>query len=283
MPLLTDSKLRDELRANPNIIHGLDTTDWSHLASNIQPCSVDLHIGDIYLPGESTPSLPGSLMPRNELTLATGQTAVLVTKERLNMPRNWAAYGFPPSHVSAGGLLMTNPGHIDPGYVGKLGFTVINMSAEGVALRQGDAIVTLIIHQLDSAVEHDFAERRTAAGLGPLADPAWNDVNRLAKDFVDVEARSKKIASNEIRDAQDRLNKLDTRTKFTTAIIGAAAAVVGIIGTVLVGWLTGMQGVKNDVNDLKSKVEVVELKKDVADLASRISDLEKTSRGSQKK
>src|SRR5271155_4044743 len=115
MPLLTDGQLRDELRANPNIIHGLDTADWSHLTSHIQPCSVDLHIGDIYLPGDSAPGLPGNLLARNELTLATGQTAVLVTRERLNMARNWAAYGFPPSHVSAGGLLMTNPGHIDPG------------------------------------------------------------------------------------------------------------------------------------------------------------------------
>ena len=72
------------------------------------------------------------------------------------MPRNWAAYGFPPSHLSAGGLLMTNPRHIDPGYVGKLRFTVINMSAQTVTLRQGDAIVTLIIHRLENVVECDF-------------------------------------------------------------------------------------------------------------------------------
>jgi hypothetical protein len=51
----------------------------------------------------------------------------------------------------------------------------------------------------------------------------------------------------------------------------------------LVGWLTGMQDVRNDVNDLKSKVDVVELKKDLSDLALRISELEKANRGSQKK
>jgi hypothetical protein len=45
--------------------------------------------------------------------------------------------------------------------------------------------------------------------------------------------------------------------------------VLGILGTVLVGWLTGMPGVRNDVNDLKRKVEVVELNKDLANLTSK--------------
>ena len=178
---------------------------------------------------------------------------------------------------------MTNPGHVDPGYTGKLRFTVINMSAEPVALRHSDEIVTLIIHSLENTVTRDFGERRKAAGLGPLPDPSWDEVNRLANDFVDVETRSKAIASNEIKDAQDKLNKLDSRTKFTTAIIGAVAALVGVFGTLLVGWLTGMQGVRNDVNDLKSKVDVIELKKDMASLATRVDILEKSSRGVAKK
>jgi len=53
MPLLTDTQLREALRDNPTIIDGLDTADWTSLTSHIQPCSVDLHIGDIYLPGEA--------------------------------------------------------------------------------------------------------------------------------------------------------------------------------------------------------------------------------------
>ena len=41
MPLLTDAQLKDELRAHPEIIQDLDTTDWSHLGSHIQPCSAE--------------------------------------------------------------------------------------------------------------------------------------------------------------------------------------------------------------------------------------------------
>lgn len=271
MPLLTDAQLRDRLNANPDIVRGLDTTRWAEYDSAIQPASIDLHVGDVYLPGESSPGVPGTLKPRAELTLSTGQTAVVVTKEHLNMPQDWAAYGFPPSHISAQGLLMTNPGHIDPGFSGKLRFTVINMSAVSFSLRRGDAIVTLIVHLLAEPVAHDFTQRRTAAGLGVLPDPSWDDVNRLAKDFVDVEARSKRIASAEVQTAQDRLNRLDTRTKWFTVL----AAALGVLGTILVGWLTGLQGVRNDVNDLKSKIDVVELKNEIKGLAERVTAVER--------
>ena len=121
-----------------------------------------------------------------------------------------------------------------------------------------------------------FRERRKKAGLGSLPEPTWDEVNRLAKDFVDVAARAKLIAAEQIQAADNKFNKL-------TTIIAAAFGIAGIIGTVLIGWLTGVQSVKNDVNDLKSKIDVVELKKDIGNLATRIDDLEKTNRGSQKK
>jgi dCTP deaminase len=193
------------------------------------------------------------------------------------MPRNWAAYGFPPSHISGQGLLMTNPGHIDPGFSGRLRFTVINMSAEPISLRRGDPIVTLLIHSLEVPAAYDFRVRRAAAGFGPLPDPSWDDVNRLAKDFVDVESRSQKIASIEVKTAQEKLNRIDNRTKFLTAV----AAILGVIGTLLVGWLTGLQNVKNDVSDLKSKIAVVELKSQITDLTARVAALE--SKQSEKK
>jgi hypothetical protein len=64
------------------------------------PRSVDLHIGHIYLSGEAARSLPGLVTARNEVTLATAEIALIVTEGRLNMPRNWVAYGFPPSHLA---------------------------------------------------------------------------------------------------------------------------------------------------------------------------------------
>ena len=174
---------------------------------------------------------------------------------------------------------MTNPGHIDPGYIGHLRFTVINMAAEPFQLRTGDAIATLLFFRLAVPVNRDFHER---TGLTPLPNPTWDEVNRLAKDFVDVEARARAIAEQEVKKAQEQLNRLDSRTKWTTAIIGGVAGLLGIIGTLLVGWLSGMQDLKQNVSDLKNKVDLVEVKDHVTDLDKQLTELTQKINGLKK-
>jgi deoxycytidine triphosphate deaminase len=112
-----------------------------------------LHIGNIYLPG-SIGSVNGSADKPVELfALEPGQTAIVSTVEELALTEEIAAIGFPPSKVSVQGLLMTNPGHIDPGYSGPLRFTVINMGKSSYVLRRNDAIVTVLFIQLQSVTK----------------------------------------------------------------------------------------------------------------------------------
>ncbi|HXH11371.1 MAG TPA: hypothetical protein VNP04_16615 [Alphaproteobacteria bacterium] len=61
---------------------------------------------------------------------------MVLTLEEFNLPGSIAVVGFPPSHVSFQGILMTNPGHVDPGYVGRMRFTVMKkgISARPIAL-----------------------------------------------------------------------------------------------------------------------------------------------------
>lgn len=65
------------------------------------------------------------------------------------MPAKLAGIGFPPTSVSAKGVLMTNPGHVDPGFIGHLQFTLINMGKDRFTLAQADRIVTLLLFELD--------------------------------------------------------------------------------------------------------------------------------------
>ena len=58
------------------------------------------------------------------------------------------------------GLLMTNPGHVDPGYSGRLHLTVINMSRSDMVLRCKDAILTVIFYKLGGECKAGYDERR---------------------------------------------------------------------------------------------------------------------------
>src|SRR5688572_5276125 len=111
--------------------------------SPVQPASIDLVIGNIYVPDTRADDLGGVATPRDDYCLGAGETAVVTTQEQLTMPTDVGAIGFPPSSVSENGILTTNPGHIDPGYRGVLSLTVINMGRRSYDLKRGARILTL--------------------------------------------------------------------------------------------------------------------------------------------
>ena len=175
---LSDAELVD---LDPKAISGLDRSgDLYSAKSPIQPASVDLTIGDIFLP-EISPGEPGSIQsPLTFHSLPAGHTAIVQTKEELNLPRDLAAIGFPPSsEVSFRGLLMTNPGHVDPGFKGRMKFVVINMGRESFHLKSGDIIVTLLFFRLDPAPMKSYSERNPIIKGGVSEE----HLSRLAKDF----------------------------------------------------------------------------------------------------
>ncbi len=199
MTLLRDEDLVARVQAASPLVRGLrPPANWYSAESPVQSASVDLTIGDIFLP-DTDPDTPGGVNnPRTELTLKTGETAVVTTLEELRLPSNIAGVGFPPSRVSFRGLLMTNPGHIDPGYVGGLRFTVINMGREPYTLKKDEVIVSVLFFELRRDVFADYVVRRP--GYAP-SGPTREQINRLSRDFVDVEKRSRSIAKSALLSA----------------------------------------------------------------------------------
>ena len=113
MNLLKDDELLPHITGANPIALGLPTpANWYSVDSPVQPSSIDLRIGEIFLPGVRGKAPGGASNPLSGHILKSGQTAVVITLEELRMPGNLAGIGFPPSHVSFKGILMTNPGHI---------------------------------------------------------------------------------------------------------------------------------------------------------------------------
>ena len=203
--ILTDRELHELIdKKEGGLITGFDRpSDWDSKDSLVQPSSIDLHVGGIFRPGVK-PGKPGSAVnPMIEISLETGETAIVETQESINLPPNFAAIGFPPSRLSSKGLLMTNPGHIDPGYSGTLTFTVINMGREKLLLFPALQIVTILVFKLAKDVGKDFADRRASdpantkqvdSAVVSKSQVTQNRIDLLAADFVEVEKRAAKVA-----------------------------------------------------------------------------------------
>lgn len=236
--------------------------------SMLQACSVDLHIGDIYLPGTKADE-PGSVgHPKVEHTLMTGETAMVQTQETVHLPSDVAAIGFPPSKdVSSRGLLMTNPGHVDPGYEGHLKFTVINMGKEPFDLNQTAAIVTLLLFRLDGAVRADWQTRHGNQPPGDLQQA----VNRLSPDFVEVTKRAQGIVDR----AELAVKQAQVTSGFQGTIIAAAIALLGVL---VAPSLTARYSKSSAIDGLDNRVKAIE-SRDSADakiqsLDTRVKALE---------
>jgi deoxycytidine triphosphate deaminase len=173
--LLTDIEIAAAIEDGHLKVTGLTQTKRSRISmgrdSQVQPSSLDLRVGLILLPPEKEFDLgkPRSMYPpwTKGDWIAPGMTVVVETFEEISLDSSIAAFGFPPAHLARNAILMTNPGHIDPGYSGKLSFTLINMGRHKVAINQGDPILTLLIFKFDTAVQADYAGRRAGKISAP--------------------------------------------------------------------------------------------------------------------
>src|SRR5262245_2776088 len=117
--LLRDSQIQDLLKATEPLVKNfppstLAVDDYTS-DSRVQSASLDLSVGNIYIPEIDKDELGGTNKPVSDHVIEPGHTAVVETHEILDFPGNIAAIGFPPSRMSAKGLLTTNPGHVDAG------------------------------------------------------------------------------------------------------------------------------------------------------------------------
>ena len=260
MTMLVDHQIAALQAKDQPLATEVPADDYQTAGSKIQAASLDLTIGDIYIPGTDNDKLGGANTPLGEITLEQGHTAVIRTKEVLHLGSDLAGIAFPPASVSLKGLLMTNPGHIDPGYHGSLHLTVINMSHVPFSLKKGDRIVRVLFIPLE--INQPAAPFDARHPRPELPNPISSELlGRLSVDFVDVKRRAQKIA-------EDALNKAQIRA----TIIPVVVASIGLIGM----YLTAVQSVQGDVQEVSERVAVSEKKFSQQALDERLKTLEDT-------
>jgi len=188
MSILVDRELHNKIGRTPQDL--IENINPSNINRDIQGCSVDLHIGNIYRPGVESGKKGSASDPCIlAVTLEEGETALIQTVESFKLDMTHAAFVFPASGVSIQGLLMTNPGHVDPGYTGPLHVTVINMGRGPYSLQPGGRFLRAFIHKLNTP----------ASSPPPNSSPVSQELlDKLAPDFLSVNARTIEAAKKEI-------------------------------------------------------------------------------------
>jgi deoxycytidine triphosphate deaminase len=264
MSFLMDKEISNAVASTPPLATDVDAQKYASKSDPIQACSLDLSIGEIFVPDVDADKPGGTNKPLKGLSLAQGATAVIRTREKLTMPPHLGGIAFPPSQVSIDGLLMTNPGHVDPGYEGQLHLTVINMGSKPYGLRRGDRIVRVLLFRLSPAPAHDYQVRHP----GPKSSAITEELlSQLSGDFMDVTKRADESAKKQISAAQLGIS---IRVPIVAAAIGALITFAG-------NMLTNSQvkDVDRKVDALNARVDSLGGNVDLGKIQAQINELKK--------
>lgn len=269
MTFLTDNEILNLLQIDDG--KPLATGIAPDNTSQIKAASLDLSIGSIYLPKSNNRSYllqiikfiqSKLLLMQDDVPLAhqcyclgIGETAVIKTKEILNIPPDLVGIAFPPASLSLQGLLTTNPGHIDPGYEGPLHLTVINMSREPFPLKAGDRIIRVLFARLGQTPQTPYNVRYPKTGKSVINE---NLLETLSHDFVNVTERAESISRNTVKKAQ-----------IWATVIPVVVAIVMVGGTIIANLME-----KKDTDVLSERVTKLESILDVQKLDQRVVKLE---------
>ena len=181
----------------------------------LQQWSYDLRLGgEVFLSSEKDLTALGE---GGSISIQPGEFALLVTKEELKMPTRIAGFISLKFTYALKGLVNISGFHVDPGFEGKIVFSVYNAGPNPVVMRQGDPVFMIIFATLDG----DAGER-----------PKWatfRQTKRLKSDWISS-VKGPAVSLTRLNTEVERLrNLVNLLVAFTVALLGT------IIGALVLG------------------------------------------------
>jgi dUTPase len=99
------------------------------------------------------------------VTIQPGDIICILTHEELCLTNHIAASAFAMNHWSSQGLLVLNPGHIDPGYTGPLSVRLINIRSTPKNISFGEPIFTVVFEKLPADVGMPYSDNKSREDL----------------------------------------------------------------------------------------------------------------------
>lgn len=112
--------------------------------------AVHLSIGNEICMTSNEPSTKKQVLKENEsFNLMPGQFGLLLTHESVSIPTDAIGFISIRAGIKFKGLVNISGFHIDPGFIGKLKFSIFNAGSRPITLTQGERIFMLWLSDLD--------------------------------------------------------------------------------------------------------------------------------------
>lgn len=183
-----------------------------YLEEHVTQCAYELCMGSQAFITSTEDKQKIVLGDGDSLVIPPGQFALLLTKEIVRVPLNSIAFISMKFGVKRRGLINVSGFHVDPGFDGKLKFSVYNAGSNPITVTNGDRLFLIWYAKLDEATSDGYGK------AGP-------DQNVISSD--DQNVMHGDIASPaELKSQLDILQHQDVHRKWMLGVI--ATSLVGI-------------------------------------------------------
>jgi dCTP deaminase len=171
-----------------------------------------------------------ALGPTESFLIPPGQFAFLLSKETVRIPKSAMAFISMRTGIKFQGLINVSGFHVDPGYEGKLIYSVYNASPSAIQICEDDPIFKIWFCDLDDLSPSTYVFE----GKG-LEDITGEMIKGMNKEIYSLQSLADKI--------RDQQAAIDARFAEQKPVIDNLnlvwrTAVMGVIGAAIIAFLT---------------------------------------------
>jgi dCTP deaminase len=167
-------------------------------AARVEDANYLLSIGsEVYVSDEESAKTARQLKEGESFAIDPGQFAFLLTEEQVNIPRSTLGFISIRASIKFSGLVNISGFHVDPGYSGKLLFSVFNAGPSRIHLKRGEPIFPIWLADL----HEEISRKQIKKGYDDL--PSKN-INQISGKFttayqVEKQIEAMKVEINELK------------------------------------------------------------------------------------
>lgn len=155
-------------------------------------------------------------------TIPAGQFAFLLTEETIKIPHTAMAFISMKTTIKFKGLVNVSGFHVDPGYKGRLVFSVFNAGPAPVHLQRGKPVFMLWLADLDNqATEKDGRSNGNNEIPSGMSEIPLKLINNIPGEIYSLQSLSKRIDGLE-----KDVGLISTKTKIWIGIAGVVIAIL---------------------------------------------------------
>ena len=190
-------------------------------AQRVEAANYLLSIGDeVYVSEPGKGSVVKKLKDGENFYIEPGQFAFLLTRETVRIPKDTLGFISIRARIKFLGLVNISGFHVDPGYHGKLVFSVFNAGPARIQLKQGDDIFPVWLADLDGDT--------TKGSQSGYLDIPSKILTPISGDFTTAYQVSKQLVS-----LADKANGLDKRLSESESAISILKSRYYIYGGII--------------------------------------------------